>query len=115
MNTQQDLFDDVARFVKNSRFLLSEGADLELNGLDTQIQNLCDIVLQLSSGEREKYADLLSELLGELKILGDDLLTRKEALANEIRYLSSHKKASVAYKIADAKASIDDTDSDNLD
>lgn len=113
MSIQQELFGDVAKFVKNSRALLSEGADLELGGLDIQVQNLCAMVLQLSPEERNKHAGLLQELLCELKILGDDLLIRKEALAHEIRYLSSHKKASVAYKTADAKAGIDDINNDD--
>jgi hypothetical protein len=41
------------------------------------------------------------------------LLIKKDALAHEIRYLSSHKKASVAYKTADAKGDLDDTTEDN--
>lgn len=113
MSTQQELFEDVAKFVEDSRILISNGAAVELDGLDKQVQNLCAKVLELSPEERKKYADLLHELLGELKILGDDLLIKKETLAHEIRYLSSHKKASIAYKTADAKASPDDADEDN--
>ena len=115
MSIHQDLFNDIAKFIEDSRVLLAEGVELELDGLDRQVQTLCAKVLLLSPLEREKYADLLQELLGELKILGDDLLLRKEALTHEIRFLSSHKMANLAYKSADSKANPDDLNSGDCD
>lgn len=100
--TAQDLFKNIELFVADSRALLGQGATVELAGLDEQVQNLCNQVLKLSQDDRLEYADLLQKLLGELTLLGEDMLKQKDAVANEIRYLSSHKKASVAYKVADA-------------
>ena len=104
MNEQQELFDDIKKFVDDSRVLLAKGVEVEMAGLDRKVQNLCNRVMQLSDDERAKYVDILQTLLGELNQLGHDLAVQREAVLHEIRYLSSHKKASVAYKVADAKA-----------
>ena len=98
----EKLFKEIERFVADSRGLLGEGAVMELAGLDERVRLLCEQVLMLSGEERARYANLLDGLLNELKTLGEDLKTQQDAVANEIRYLSSHKKASVAYKTADA-------------
>lgn len=100
--TAQDLFKHIETFVVDSRILLGQGASVELAGLDEKVQVLCNQVLQLSQDDRVEYAELLQKLLEELTLLGEDMLKQKDAIANEIRYLSSHKKASVAYKVADA-------------
>lgn len=102
MNNSQELFEDIKNFVTDSRSLLGGGAVVELAGLDKQVQKLCAQVLELSPETREKYADLLQELLNELTSLGGDLVTQRDALQHEIRYLSSHKKANIAYKTVDA-------------
>jgi|GEM_PF-1725646 len=98
----KELFENIAKFMANNRSLLSKGAEVEIAGLDLQIQQLCAQVLELSAEESAKYADLLQTLFDDLTELGKDLEAGREALAHEIRYLSSHKKANVAYKTADA-------------
>ena len=113
MSAEKDLFENVTKFVEDSKTLLASGAEVEMAGLDKQVQNLCLQILGLSQDDRLKYADSLQFLLNELKSLGEDLVTQREALAHEIRYLSSHKKASVAYKTADAKAVLPDNEDGN--
>lgn len=108
MTEHQELFENISKFVSDSRTLFSSEAGVEMGGLDTQVQNLCSQILLLPENERGQYADLLQKLFAELTMLGDELLKKKELLLHEIRYLSSHKQASVAYKIADAKANPDD-------
>lgn len=113
MSAQKDLFENVTKFVEDSKTLLASGAAVEMAGLDKQVQSLCTQILGLSQNDRLKYADSLQFLLNELKSLGEDLVTQRDALAHEIRYLSSHKKASVAYKTADAKAILSDNEDGN--
>ena len=113
MSEQQELFENIAQFVADSKVLIDKGAMVELAGMDKQVQILCERVLELSGEDRIKYADSLQGLMNELNILGKDLTQKREALANEIRYLSSHKKASVAYKTADAKGGLVDENSGN--
>lgn len=113
MDDQQELFENIAKFVMSSRDMIDRGAMVELAGLDKQVQSLCEQVMQLSDADREKYAGSLQWLINELNTLGKDLSVQREALAHEIRYLSSHKKASVAYKTADSKASLADSKEGN--
>jgi hypothetical protein len=86
---------------------------VEMAGLDKQVQKLCAQVMELSEEDKIKYAGSLQWLLNELNVLGKELTIKREAIANEIRYLSSHKKASVAYKTADAKAELIDSKEGN--
>lgn len=96
------LFKNIAEFIAQSQMLLREGAIVELSGLDEKVAKLCKEALALSDDDRTKYADLLSELLNSLTVLGEDMRRQQEAIVNEIRFLGSHKKANVAYKSADA-------------
>ncbi len=109
----QELFKNIAQFVLDSRTLIDKGAMVEMAGLDKQVQGLCERVMELSDEDRIKYAGSLQWLLDELNTLGKELTVQREAIANEIRYLSSHKKANVAYKTADAKAELVDSKEGN--
>lgn len=113
MIVEQDLFEDVENFIKDSRNLIANGSAVEMAGLDKQVQNLCSHILGLSQDDRVRYSDLLQNLLVELQSLSVDLTAQREALAHEIRYLSSHKKANVAYKTADGKAVLSDENEGN--
>lgn len=106
--TPQNIFDNVSKFVEDSRNLIANGSSVEMAGIDRQVQSLCSHILELSLEEREKYADMLQKLLTELKALSEDLVTQRDAMVHEIRYLSSHKKANIAYKTADGKAPLPD-------
>jgi len=109
----EELFKNIAQFVLDSKNLLDKNAMVEMAGLDNQVQNLCAQVLELSDADKVKYAGSLQWLLNELNTLGKELTIKREAIANEIRYLSSHKKASVAYKTADAKGELIDSKEGN--
>ena len=98
----EKLFSDISQFVAESKSLLDQGAMMELAGLDERVRMLCDAVMQLSQEQRVLYADRLQELLSELKVLGEAMVIQRDAMAEVIRHLPSHKKASVAYSKADA-------------
>jgi hypothetical protein len=101
-NPTEALFDGIAQFIAESRALLDANKMLELSGLDDHVQSLCDAVLQLSQEDRLKYADRLQFLLGDLKALGDNMVEKREVLAEEMRHVSHHKKASTAYRVVEA-------------
>ena len=102
MSTTEALFDKIAAFIAESRELLEAGKMLELAGLDDHVHSLCEAVLQLSQDERLQYAGRLQHLLGELKTLGESMVEKRDAMAEEIRHMSHHKKASTAYRIVEA-------------
>lgn len=99
----EKLFNDLDALIRESNALLERGALLELAGLDEQVRTLCEAVMQLSNEERKRYADRFQRLLDELKKLGEALVAHRDILAGEIRGLSEHRKASVAYRSAEPK------------
>ena len=98
----EELFAAIAQFIAESRVLLESDALIELAGLDVQVQTLCEAVLELSQDERVAYADRLQELLAGLHDLGEEMVARREGLAEEMRGVSKHKKANSAYRTVDA-------------
>ncbi len=111
-NSTEKLFNDISQFITQSRELLEQGAIMELAGLDEQVRVLCDAVLQLSQSERLQYAERLQEMLTGLKLLGDEMVTSRDKIAEEIRGVSNFKKASVAYRTVNASDGYEE-DGDN--
>ena len=103
MSDVEVLFDCVAKFVSDGNAALEAGGVPHLEDLDGHVKSLCETVLRLSQDQRLKYADRLQQLLLDLKALGDAMVARQELLADEVRYVSAHKKASVAYTTMDIK------------
>lgn len=106
--TPEKLFDDVAGFIAESRKLLEEGALLELSGLDNQVRALCDEVEKLSDENRTQYAGRMRQLFADLKELEEAMLKMRDALGDELRAMSSHQKANVAYRAAIANKKHED-------
>lgn len=100
------LFQDISRFVADSHTMLSQGAIMELKGLDEQVARLCKEMLLLSQDERLRYAEDLQRLLNELNGLGEALTKHRDSMAADIRNLSQHRKASTAYRTVEAADSI---------
>ncbi len=94
----EELFEDISRFIADGQKLLEQGALVELAGLDKHIQTLCDEVTRLSREDRIKYGERMQQLLNELQTLGDTMVKMRDTLAADIKALSSHKKANVAYR-----------------
>lgn len=97
----QKLFDDISAFVAESRQLLSRNQLLELDGLDHNVRQLCEMVLKLSQEERLRHAEQLQRLLKELSSLGEALVERRDALSAELLATADHRKANVAYRTSD--------------
>ena len=96
--------DDIARFIAESRALLSRGDFIQLGALDKRVEMLCKSVLQLSQAERDRFAEPLSALLADLSALGNELTAQRDAVAETLRGVTHHRKANVAYRVADCGA-----------
>ncbi len=102
----------ITQFVTESRELVRTGAVLEIDGLESRIDELCSMVLSFSQEERLHYADKLQYLLTDISKLGEEMMVLRDAMGDEIRALSSTKKATMAYKIADSRDDFGKRDSD---
>ncbi len=96
------LFDDISKFIAESRDLLSRGAVMELDGLDNEVRRLCDAAMQLTPDQRKNYADKLQAMLTGLAALGDEMARQRDATLAEMHGLTEYRKAHVAYTNADA-------------
>lgn len=96
--TPELLFEQIEKFIAESRHLLAEGSLVELDGLDNQVRHMCQVVLELTQEERVKHADRMQQLLWSLGDLGEAMSHYREAMAEEIRHLSQHRRANVAYQ-----------------
>jgi len=92
------LFKEIETFISDSRALLQSGAIVELSGLDERVRIMCEAVLELSQSDRLEHADRLQQLLWGLGDLGETMGHYRDAMAEEIRHLSHHQKANVAYR-----------------
>lgn len=104
----ESLFDNISKFIAESRALLEQGALMELSGLETQVQALCEQVQNLSDQERMQYADRMQQLFADLKGLEDSMLAARDALGKDIRALGDRQKANVAYRSAGAHSKRED-------
>ena len=100
--TTEQLFDQVESFINESSELLEADKLIELGGLDHQVMSLCETILHLSQEERLKYNQRLQQLLGDLQKLGENLVKRRDIVAEEIRGLGQHKKATTAYRVTES-------------
>lgn len=96
------LFSEISQYIADSRLLIAEGKIVELSGLDNHIKNLCEMVTALSGQERGQYEQKLSQLAVELDALIKTLHEQKAYVSGEMAQASGVKKASIAYKTADA-------------
>lgn len=95
------LFKQIEQFIAESRHLLDEGALVELEGLDNQVRHMCQTVLELTPQERAAHADRMQQLLWSLNDLGEAMSHYRDAMAEEIRHLTQHKRANVAYRTSE--------------
>jgi hypothetical protein len=99
------LFDEISRYIDNSKVMLAAGEFVKLAGLEDHVRMLCEALITLSQEERLKHADRLQQLLWSLSELEETMMHYRDAMADEIRGLNTHQKANVAYRTTE---SIDD-------
>ena len=98
----EELFDEITRFIESSHTLLKEGAFVQLAGLDDHVRTLCESLIMLSQEERIQHAERLQQLLWGLNDLEESMMQYRDAMAQEIRGLSAHQKANVAYRTVES-------------
>ncbi|NBX04353.1 MAG: hypothetical protein EBR02_09925 [Alphaproteobacteria bacterium] len=96
------LFDEITRFVDDSKTLLESGAFVQLAGLDDHVRSLCEALVMLTQEDRLKHADRLQQLLWSLNNLEETMMQYRDAMAEQIRGLNTHQKANVAYRTSEA-------------
>lgn len=93
-------FNDMEKFISDSRAHIAAGQDVDMAGLDSNIEKLCNMILALSDEEQRLYEDRMRDMLVSLNELGIEL---KAQMEGDVRDIPMHRAASVAYKTADSR------------
>ena len=80
----EKVFNAISQYVAHSKAQLEAGQVVDLSDLDTYVQTLCEVILELSQEERLRYADRLQKLLGDVSALGETLMQKRDELGVEI-------------------------------
>lgn len=96
------LFSDISQYIADCRALLDSGNVVELSGLDDKIRILCEQTMELTPQDKDVYAERLGVLAVELEALSSALHEQKQMVEREIDQVAGSRKASIAYKVADA-------------
>ncbi|MGO1117829.1 flagellar protein FliT [Rhodovibrionaceae bacterium A322] len=79
---------------------MTDGAVVDLAGLDQEISALCQKVVGLPAAQQNSFAPLMTSLLSDVSQLTEDMKVELGRLANEIGSSTQRKKAANAYSVA---------------
>lgn len=102
-------FKEMETYISESRIAVASGKEIDLHGLNVKIEELCNMILNLSPDDQRLYEDRLQELLSSLNSLGLEMKAQFEVMD-----FAAHRQANVAYKTADSRDNFgkrDDEDS----
>ena len=91
----------IERFVSESVSHAREGVDVDLSGLDEQIEKVTQQLMRLPPEEALGARERLQTLLDQMQSLGQNLHTQQAALRKQINGLNLQKKAHLAYRKTD--------------
>jgi DNA anti-recombination protein RmuC len=100
--TAQELLEQIKSFLTMTRSHLGEGGDVDLEGLDSKVQELCEHVLDMPLPEAEVYRKELAALAQELNTLKADMEQAQYEVREQIGALNARHKAARAYKTGEA-------------
>lgn len=99
--TPEELFTQVENYIDAVHGIIDRREFLELQGLDTFINYLCERVVAMDAEEAKLYAVQLNGLLAEMNTLGARLEESKKDVRGEIDQVNKQAAANKAYKKQD--------------
>ena len=93
----QTLMRKVHDRVDRSLRQLHEGGEVNLEGLDRQVDIMCESINAMPMPEAEKLRPRLDSLASEIDLLGDALRKQRDLVKGQLNKLNSQQKASSAY------------------
>ena len=101
MTTADDarqLVAEISVYIAKAKEALSQGILVDLAGLDSQIQLLCEEIVRMPVGESTPFREVLMALSDELGELRDSLETARSDVQDQLQALNARQKAAHAYK-----------------
>ena len=98
------LLGQIRHFATRCRTMLEDGIDVDLHGMDDQVQILCAKVKEMPSEEALKMRPKMDSLIQELDDLAEALETQKARIKAQLNDLVRQQKAHVAYQKVESSA-----------
>lgn len=102
----EQFFSQLSGQIEESRTLLKEGREIELERLEKGMGALFREAEALAQELNENYPDRFKALLDDLQVLIRELTERRQRVYEEIQGLTQHKRAGAAYRRADSTEKI---------
>ncbi len=117
LETLQSIIDDPAillgqirHFAHRCRAVLEEGGEVDLAGMDAQVQVLCKQVDNMPLAEGLKFRPKLDSLINELDDLAVELENQKIIIHAQLNDLVKQQKANQAYQKVESSVPIAPTE-----
>lgn len=98
------LLGQIRHFANRCRSLLDDGIDVDLHGMDDQVQVLCAKVKDMPNEEALKMRPKMDSLIQELDDLAEALENQKARVKAQLNDLVRQQKAHIAYQKVESSA-----------
>jgi hypothetical protein len=90
--------EDMLCFIEDSRGKLMAGDEVNLQGLEMQVQEFCQSIGGLSDEEMREWKQPLQDLHAQVSELGELLVAQREGVVVALGAVETQKQAHRAYK-----------------
>ncbi len=88
----------IRNFIKDCEQIAQQGKTPKLEGLDSQVAELCAAITALEPAQYQRLKPKLDSLVEELNSLGEKLNRQKQDIERQITGLTQQQKANAAYQ-----------------
>lgn len=100
--TPQELLAQIEAFIEITRTHIRDGGEVDLAGLDSKVQELCEQVLDMPKAQADEYQKPLADLAAELTELKASMAAAQNDVQDQLNALNMRHKAAKAYKTSEA-------------
>lgn len=100
--TPRELLDGILAFIATTREHVEEGGEVDLDGLDEKVRELCEAVLDMPKPEADTYAEELQTMAEDLTLLKASMEKAQKEVRQQVEALNLRHKAAKAYKTSEA-------------
>lgn len=100
-NQADSMFSAIMARIESASTTLKQGEDVDLTGLDIDVQRYCELVLSFPQQEALEYEDSLQNLSRELNELQSLLEEAQDEVREELDGVNAHHHAAKAYRSND--------------
>lgn len=89
---------EAATAIDSARMLLRQGTVIDLDGLETHVEQACSGIPSLPASDRERLKPTLISLIDGLNLLTEQLTTQHQEISGTLQNIGARTRAVSAYK-----------------